>query len=107
MVGNFSFIAPSSDELWLLIPLFTHRVLCLCALLPPPSRKESHLHVNKRPILIFLLRGERKIEHIEQIEHIYQIHYSDSCLLELSVCDDLYHACTFAWDKLCALFTPH
>ena len=24
-----------------------------------------------------------------------------------SVCDDLYHACTFAWDKLCALFTPH
>ena len=24
-----------------------------------------------------------------------------------SVCDDRYHACTFAWDKLCALFTPH
>ena len=24
-----------------------------------------------------------------------------------SVCDDLYHACTFAWDKLCTLFTPH
>ena len=24
-----------------------------------------------------------------------------------SVCDDHYHACTFAWDKLCALFTPH
>ena len=24
-----------------------------------------------------------------------------------SVCDDLYHACTFAWDKLCVLFTPH
>ena len=24
-----------------------------------------------------------------------------------SVCDDLYLACTFAWDKLCTLFTPH
>ena len=24
-----------------------------------------------------------------------------------SVSDDLYHACTFAWDILCALFTPH
>ena len=24
-----------------------------------------------------------------------------------SACDDLYHACTFAWDKLCALVTPH
>ena len=24
-----------------------------------------------------------------------------------SVCDDRYHACTFASDKLCALFTPH
>ena len=24
-----------------------------------------------------------------------------------SVCDDLYHTCTFAWDKLCALFTLH
>ena len=24
-----------------------------------------------------------------------------------SVCDDRYHACTFAWDKLGALFTPH
>ena len=24
-----------------------------------------------------------------------------------SVCDDRYHACTFAWYKLCALFTPH
>ena len=24
-----------------------------------------------------------------------------------SVCDDRYCACTFAWDKLCALFTPH
>ena len=24
-----------------------------------------------------------------------------------SVCDDRYRACTFAWDKLCALFTPH
>ena len=24
-----------------------------------------------------------------------------------SVCDDLYHACIFQWDKLCALFTPH
>ena len=24
-----------------------------------------------------------------------------------SVCDDLYHACTLAWGKLCALFTPH
>ena len=23
-----------------------------------------------------------------------------------SVCDDLYQACTFAWDILCALFTP-
>ena len=28
-------------------------------------------------------------------------------LLYTSVCDDRYHACTFAWDKLCALFTPH
>ena len=27
--------------------------------------------------------------------------------LHSSVCDDLYRACTFAWDKLCALFTPH
>ena len=25
----------------------------------------------------------------------------------LSVCDDLYHACTFAWDVLRALFTPY
>ena len=24
-----------------------------------------------------------------------------------SVCDDRYDACTFASDKLCALFTPH
>ena len=24
-----------------------------------------------------------------------------------SVCDDLYHACTLAWGKLCAIFTPH
>ena len=24
-----------------------------------------------------------------------------------SVCDDRYHTFTFAWDKLCALFTPH
>ena len=24
-----------------------------------------------------------------------------------SVCADSYHACTFAWGKLCALFTPH
>ena len=24
-----------------------------------------------------------------------------------SVCDVRSHACTFAWDKLCALFTPH
>ena len=24
-----------------------------------------------------------------------------------SVCDDLYHACTLAWGKICALFTPH
>ena len=24
-----------------------------------------------------------------------------------SVCDDRYHACTIAWDKLCTLFTPH
>ena len=29
------------------------------------------------------------------------------CPPHSSVCDDLYHACTFAWDKLCALFTPH
>ena len=24
-----------------------------------------------------------------------------------SVCDDLYHAYTFAWSILCSLFTPH
>ena len=24
-----------------------------------------------------------------------------------SVCDDLYHVCTLAWGKICALFTPH
>ena len=31
--------------------------------------------------------------------------YIVACI-KLLVCDDRYHACTFAWDKLCALFTP-
>ena len=42
-----------------------------------------------------------------EVASTIQVRVDTMYMYMASVCDDRYHACTFAWDKLGALFTPH
>ena len=76
----------------------------------PPTPTQEPIPTVESFLMVLLEEwsgGDYQSEVLGLLSHLSLQPFGGMYIRVTSVCDDRYHAYTFAWDKLCALFTPH